>query len=135
MLWGISPPESAHTDVNRADSGLMFDLFTEPFRVLDINPSATTGQIEQAYTTLVQRARFADPLDIARTALLDPNRRLQHEVRYPLDCSASELETFYAALSGNAGTAERATDQPTAICSMLFLNPTPLSTGRRFTHS
>ena len=84
----------------------MFDLFTEPFRILDVDPRATKRRIEEAFATSSHRTFLSDASNIARTALLDPDQRLLHEVRYPLDYPASEIETFYAAVSSNAGTDE-----------------------------
>jgi hypothetical protein len=84
----------------------MFDLFTEPFWILDVDPRATKRRIEEAFATSSHRKSFSDASNIARTALLDPDQRLLHEVRYPLDYPASEIETFYAAVSSNAGTDE-----------------------------
>jgi hypothetical protein len=94
-------------DASRANSGRMFDLFTEPFRIFAIDPTATAKQIEDAFgAASLNRAAPAETLNFGRAVLLDAARRLTHEVRYPLDFPASEIETFYSALSRDANTDE-----------------------------
>ncbi len=92
-------------ELSRASNGRIFDLFAQPFRILGIDPTATNQQIEEAFRIAQQIGRAsADALTKARDALLDPSQRLFYELSYPLDCPASEIEVFYAALSTDAPT-------------------------------
>ena len=90
---------------SRASNEARFDSFAQPFRLLGIDPTATNPQIEDALRNTLQVGSVSsDELTKARDALLDPQQRLWYELRYPLDCPASEIEVFYAALSTEAPT-------------------------------
>lgn len=92
-------------EFNRASNGRKFDLFTEPFRILRIDPTATNNQIEDAFNISREIPETStDALIFARNALLDPTQRLSYELSYPLDCPASQIEVFYAAVSAHAPT-------------------------------
>src|SRR6516225_7031294 len=94
-------------DVSRAPNEPLFDLSAQPFRLLRVDPTAAKPQIDAA-VDIAQRngtASFAAIIQ-ARDALLNLERRLSCELAYPLDCPASEIESFYAALGENASTEE-----------------------------
>jgi hypothetical protein len=94
-------------DVSRAPNEPLFDLSVQPFRLLHVEPTATKVQIDNAFDQAQQNqiASFVD-LACARGALLNPDRRLSCELAHPLDCPASEIETFYAVLGGHASADE-----------------------------
>jgi hypothetical protein len=87
---------------NRASS--QFDLFTQPFRLLGIDPAASNTQVQATYAAAIvlrptsQGAALAG----ARDTILDPARRLSAELTYPIDTATADAETFYAALSAGA---------------------------------
>ena len=90
-------------DASRARNGRIFDLLAQPWRMLRVDPTATSPQIHDAFAQAQQNPMAATAvLVFARNALLDPNRRLSFELTYPLDCPAGEIETFFAALSSDA---------------------------------
>lgn len=85
-----------------------FDLFTQPFRLLGIDPAASHTQVQATYAAaIVLRAASQEAaLAGARDIILDPARRLSAELAYPIDCAAADTEAFYAALSSGASTHE-----------------------------
>jgi hypothetical protein len=87
---------------------LPFDLFDQPFRILGVDPSATSRQIQEVFVIAHERGRASeDALVSARDALLDPSRRLPYELRYPIDSSHDEVDALYAMLlSDHASTDE-----------------------------
>jgi hypothetical protein len=92
-------------DASRASKERTFDLFAQPFRILGVDPSATSQQIGDAFSIAQHdRSVSAEVVIFARDALLDPSRRLWYELTYPLDCPASEIQVFYGALSIDAST-------------------------------
>jgi hypothetical protein len=94
-------------EVSRASTGRIFDLLTQPFRILGLNPTATNQQIEQAFSAAQQtQVASTKTLSLAREVLRDPARRLSCELSYPLDCPDEEIEAFYATLSRHAPTDE-----------------------------
>jgi len=94
-------------EFSRANYGRKFDLLAQPLRILGVEPAATSQQINDAFHLAEQnRVAPAGAVMFARDALLDPARRLSYELTYPLDCPASEVETFYHALSTTATTDE-----------------------------
>ena len=94
-------------DASRAGTGRILDLLGQPLRILRVDPAATNQQIHDAFGRAQQNPMAAPAtLIFARDALLDPNRRLAYELTYPLDCPASEIETFYAALSSDTSIEE-----------------------------
>jgi hypothetical protein len=79
-----------------------FDPIGQPFRVLNINPSATAAQVAAAYAFAVQqREGSQEALIDARNAILDIDLRLSCELAYPIDGAADQIEPFYAALSSD----------------------------------
>ena len=91
----------------RANQGRLFDLSAQPFRLLDVDPTATTAHIGDAFARAQQNRRASlVALVSARDALLDPTRRLSCELAFPLDCPAPLLEIFYAAIREDGSTEE-----------------------------
>jgi hypothetical protein len=81
---------------------LPFDLFDQPFRLLGVDPATATWQIHEAFVIAHDRRLASeDALVSARDALLDPPRRLPHELRYPIDSPLDEVEALYAMLSSD----------------------------------
>ncbi|SIO46220.1 hypothetical protein SAMN05443247_05702 [Bradyrhizobium erythrophlei] len=84
-----------------------YDLLAGRFRLLAIDPTATSAQVEQAYA--IARARAVAPnqtLAEARDSIVDPAQRLLCELAYPLDSTTEQVNAFYADLSGNAPVSE-----------------------------
>src|ERR1700686_1388489 len=78
------------------------DPFAQPFRLLHIDPAATTAQVKAAWAlALEQRAAPDDVLAEVRSIILDPARRLACELTYPIDSAPEQIETFYAELASN----------------------------------
>ena len=79
-----------------------FDLLTQPFRLLRIDPAASKRAVSEAFQ-LAQEAHTASPGEIqaAHDALSDLNTRLFHELTYPLSCSPTETTAFYLALDND----------------------------------
>ena len=79
-----------------------YELFAGRFRLLAIDPTAARPQVEQAYAMARERNLVPNQtLAEARDDILDPDRRLQCELAYPLDGTTEQINTFYAGLSGN----------------------------------
>ncbi|WP_074816786.1 MULTISPECIES: hypothetical protein [Bradyrhizobium] len=94
-------------DQPTSTSAASCDQFAGHFRLLGIDPTATLAEVEQAYAaSRQQRGAPEHKLTEARSAILDPARRLLCELTYPLDCSAEQLTAFYDGLSGNAPMSE-----------------------------
>jgi hypothetical protein len=84
-----------------------FDPIGQPFRVLNIDPSATAAQVTAAHALAIQRREDSqEALIDARNAILDVDLRLSCELAYPIDSAAHQIETFYAALSSDKPTSE-----------------------------
>jgi hypothetical protein len=95
---------------NRINNGLPrpFNLFSEPFHVLCIEPGATTQQILLAFDrALEKQVVSADALIFARDVVLDPARRLPHELGYPIDSATADVEAIYSALTRDGSLDER----------------------------
>src|SRR5215475_1568612 len=99
-----------------------FDLLSEPFWVLGIDPTATFLEVQGALNNGQQTASAA-AVSRAVEALFDPDRRLMCELAYPLDCARSEITDFYAALSANSATTDllRFSDQLWPLSRANFL--------------
>src|SRR5579871_1991328 len=94
-------------DLRRSNNGHLFDLSTQPFRLLQVDATAAKKQIDEAFDRAAQnKAAPLQALIVARDALLNPTRRLQCELAYPLDCPSSEQEAYYAALGEDNTTEE-----------------------------
>src|SRR4051794_10525366 len=94
-------------DVSSPGNGRIFDVLEQPWRLLRVDPAATDEQIYDAF----DRAQYnpiaeSAALTFARDVLLDHSRRLAYELCYPLDCAASEVDTFYAAVSSDGSIEE-----------------------------
>ena len=84
-----------------------YDLFAGRFRLLAVDPTATSAQVEQAYVIARERAVAPDEtLAEARDRILDPAQRLLCELAYPLDSTAEQVNAFHAGLSGNGPVSE-----------------------------
>lgn len=84
-----------------------FDPLVQPFRLLGIDPAATDANVEAAYARALQQgAASAQDLADARSAILDPARRLWCELNYPIDSPPAQIETLFADLSGNVSAVE-----------------------------
>jgi hypothetical protein len=73
----------------------------EPFQLLGVDPSASGDVVREAYGR-VQRLGIVDKslLDQAVAGLLDPERRLQYELAYPLDATPDQVEATHMTLQG-----------------------------------
>lgn len=90
-----------------SDQPSHFDLLTQPFRLLGIDPAATSRQVNDAFEIARLNHIAADGvLSSARDAILDPLRRLSCELAYPLDGPAAETPALFAALADAASTSE-----------------------------
>src|SRR5260370_3645360 len=95
--------KSPEMDSSRTNGrSLPFDLFDQPFRILGVDPATAISQIHEAFVIAHERRLASeDALVSARDALLDPSRRLPHELRYPIDSPLDEVEAQYAMLSSD----------------------------------
>lgn len=94
-----------HQTIDRDQARL--NLLTSPYRILGINPTATSVQIEAAYAALLERIPAAEnALSDAYAAILDPAQQLTYELCYPLDSSPAQLDLLYAALENTAPSQE-----------------------------
>jgi hypothetical protein len=85
--------------------GHLFDLFAQPFRLLDVDTTSRKEQIDDAFAQAQQSRTTSFTILVgARDALLNPARRLSSELAYPLDCPEAEIETFFAVLASDAPT-------------------------------
>lgn len=82
-----------------------FDLLNQPFRILGIDPAATSQRVLDAFE-MARRNYVAidEVLSRARDDLLDPSRRLDYELAFPLDGPAAELPALFAALTSESST-------------------------------
>jgi hypothetical protein len=101
-------PKSWKTDrggTNKAP--ISFDLFTQPFRILRIGPTATNQQVHDAFD-IAQEQRLASNYELvaARESILDRSRRLSYELSYPIDSPSADVDALYAILSSGASTRE-----------------------------
>lgn len=86
--------QSEHTiDILRFDVG----LFSQPFRLLDTDPSATAAEMQAAYERAIER-RTASGEDLAEAhaALVNLDWRLACELTYPIGCTPELRDVFYA---------------------------------------
>ena len=92
-----------------------FDLLNQPFRILGIDPAATSQRVLDAFE-MARRNYVAidEVLSRARDDLLDPSRRLDCELAFPLDGPAAEIPALLAAL-----TSESSTDELLALADRL----------------
>lgn len=80
-----------------------FDLLNQPFCILGIDPAATAQRVLDAFEIARRNYRATDEvLGSARDDLLDPSRRLDCELAFPLDGPAAELPALFAALSAGS---------------------------------
>ena len=83
-----------------------FDPF-QPFLLLGVDPAVTNAEVEAAHIRAIEQGAASDhDLADARSAILDPARRLLCELAYPIDGSPAQIETFFADLSGNGPSHE-----------------------------
>jgi hypothetical protein len=86
---------------------LAFDLFAQPFRILCIDPEAASRQVHDAFDIAHERRLVSDDILIsARSAILDPSRRLSYELSYLIDSQLAEIDALYAILSSDASAKE-----------------------------
>jgi len=78
--------------------GPLFDLLSQPFHLLAVEPGATNERIEEAFRSLQIRSGRDASLS-ARDVVLAPGGRLYSELSYPIDSSPSQVETLYALIS------------------------------------
>lgn len=84
-----------------------FDLLNQPFCILGIDPAATAQRVLDAFEIARRNYRATDEvLGSARDDLLDPSRRLDCELAFPLDGPAAEVPALFAALSAGSATSE-----------------------------
>lgn len=79
------------------------DLLANPFHVLGIAPGATLHQVRAAFEgALENQPNSAPALTLARDVILDLQRRLPHELGYPICSTPADIEEIYLALTGGA---------------------------------
>jgi hypothetical protein len=79
------------------------DLLANPFHVLGIAPGAPIQQVQAAFdSALENQPNSAPTLILARDVTLDPQRRLPHELGYPIDSAPADIEEIYLALTSGA---------------------------------
>jgi hypothetical protein len=84
-----------------------FDLLNQPFRILSIDPAATSQRVLDAFEMARRNYVATDEvLSSARDDLLDPSRRLDCELAFPLDGPAAEVPALFAALTAGSPTGE-----------------------------
>ncbi|HWF46907.1 MAG TPA: hypothetical protein VG168_07880, partial [Bryobacteraceae bacterium] len=84
-----------------------FDLLNLPFRILGIDPAATSQRVLDAFEMARRNYVATDEvLSSARDDLLDPSRRLGCELAFPLDGPAAEVPALFAALTSDSSTSE-----------------------------
>jgi hypothetical protein len=84
-----------------------FDALAQPFCLLGTDPTATNAQVQSAYAHARERQAIPEEaLADARDSILAPTRRLWCELTFPIDSTPAQVETFYAALSGNTSEHE-----------------------------
>ena len=84
-----------------------FDLLNQPFCILGIDPAATAQRVLDAFEIARRNYRATDEvLGSARDDLLDPSRRLDCELAFPLDGPAAEVPALFAALTAESPTSE-----------------------------
>jgi len=89
------------------DSSSPFDLIDQPFRLLNVHPSSTVGQISDAYAlALAQEVASQDALARARESILEIGLRLSHELAYPIDSGIEQADSFYDRLVTDESLAE-----------------------------
>ncbi len=82
-----------------------FDLLNQPFRLLGIDPSASSQRVLDGFEMARRNyAAIDEVLNDARDRLLEPSRRLDCELAFPLDGPAAELPALFASLSTEAST-------------------------------
>jgi hypothetical protein len=85
-----------------------FSLLSAPFHILGIEPEATTQQIHLAFDRALERQLVsAGALVFARDIVLNPARRLPHELGYPIDGTPADVAAIYTALVREASLDER----------------------------
>ncbi len=83
------------------------NLLASPYRILGINPTATSAQILAAHAALLERNPAAEKeLADACATVSDPSRRLTSELCYPLDSTPAQIDLLYATLENSASTQE-----------------------------
>ena len=84
-----------------------FDLLNQPFRILGIDPAATSQRVLDAFEMARRNYAATDEvLSGARDDLLDPSRRLDCELAFPLDGPAAEIPALFAALTSDSSISE-----------------------------
>lgn len=84
-----------------------FDLLNQPFRILGIDPAATSQRVLDAFEMARRNYVATDEvLSGARDDLLDPSRRLDCELAFPLDGPAAEVPALFAALTSESSISE-----------------------------
>jgi hypothetical protein len=76
----------------------LFNLLTNPFYLLAVDPAATNQQVDDA----VRKSTLASDQASAQIAILDPSQRLSFELGYPIDSQPKQIEALYEALSRHA---------------------------------
>jgi len=76
----------------------LFNLLTNPFYLLAVDPAATNQQVDDA----VRNCALGSEQARAQIAILDPSQRLSLELSYPIDSQPKQIEALYKALSRHA---------------------------------
>ena len=84
------------------------NLFANPFYILGVEPRATIQEVQSAFQAALEKQLVsADALILARDIILDPARRLPHELGYPIDSKPADLAAIFDALESAAPLDER----------------------------
>ena len=80
----------------------LFNLLTNPFYLLAVDPAATDQRVDDAALTGTLTSDQAR----ARIAILDPSQRLAFELSYPIDSQPKQIEALYRAISRHSPARE-----------------------------
>jgi hypothetical protein len=90
-----------------SDGSPPFSLLSAPFHILCIEPGATSQQVQLAFDQALEKQSVpADALAFARDVVLDPTRRLPHELGYLIDATPADIVAIYTALARDASLDE-----------------------------
>jgi hypothetical protein len=80
----------------------LFNLLTNPFYLLAVDPAATNQRVDDA----VRTGTLTSDQARARIAILDPSQRLAFELSYPIDSQPKQIEALYKAISDHSPASE-----------------------------
>jgi peptidoglycan hydrolase-like protein with peptidoglycan-binding domain len=83
------------------DQAKRFDLLTNPFSILDVDPTASLEQVAKAFDAAATGHALESELIAARWALTDSRQRTLAELSFLLDTPAHEVKPLLAALKAD----------------------------------